>query len=350
MAIPYGQPGLRLARGVSADRELVRALQRDLRRLGYLRGGLDGEFGPETERAVRSLQYDLLFNDGHGDDGEAPVAFRDFNRVRIATVNGVLDDRLAACIEEILEDPRVPQLPRSDDPEADNRRVLDTLRTLETPDVPVPFLLAILRQESGLRHFRIPTPEDPDDFIVVGLDRNDAVHADRITSRGYGVGQFTLFHHPARPEEVQEVMLDPVRNAEQAVRKLKEKFDGFVIGGSPGARADDRLAEVGAGPLRLCRYPADDSRFLKDCRRCAIESPPLTIGPETPLFPGSPERFHPTQYHPETRYEAVPDRKAFGCDWPYAARRYNGSGINSYHYQAQVLRRLVEDSVLATSV
>jgi hypothetical protein len=37
----------------------------------------------------------------------------------------------------------------------------------------------------------------------------------------------------------------------------------------------------------------------------------------------------------------VPDRKQFGCDWPYAARRYNGSGVNSYHYQAQVLLRIL---------
>ncbi len=57
----YGRRGLRLARGTPAAPELVRALQRNLRRLGYLRAGLDGRLGPETERAVRSLQHDLLF-------------------------------------------------------------------------------------------------------------------------------------------------------------------------------------------------------------------------------------------------------------------------------------------------
>jgi hypothetical protein len=36
----------------------------------------------------------------------------------------------------------------------------------------------------------------------------------------------------------------------------------------------------------------------------------------------------------------VPDRAKLGCDWPYAVRRYNGSGVNSYHYQYQVLQRL----------
>jgi hypothetical protein len=36
----------------------------------------------------------------------------------------------------------------------------------------------------------------------------------------------------------------------------------------------------------------------------------------------------------------VPVRKNIGCDWPYAIRRYNGAGINSYHYQAKVLKNL----------
>ena len=28
---------------------------------------------------------------------------------------------------------------------------------------------------------------------------------------------------------------------------------------------------------------------------------------------------------------------------PYAVRRYNGSGVNSYHYQAQVLLRVLNE-------
>jgi hypothetical protein len=347
MAVPYAQPGVMLARWTPGEPELVQALQLDLRRLGYLRGGLDGRFGPETERAVRSCQYDLLFNDGRGSDGEAPVALREFNYGRIATVNGIVDERLAVCIEGMLDDPRVAQLPRSENSEEDNRRVFDALRTLETRDVPRPFLLAILMQESGLLHFRVPTPEDPDDFIVVGLARHDGAHPDRITSRGYGVGQFRLFHHPPRPEEVEEVMLDPVRNVARAIRELREKFDRFVIGTSSGTRADERLVEIGWTPLRFCRYPPNDPRFLIDCLRCAAEAPRFSIGPETPLFLDSPERFHPTQYHPERHYGDVPDRSALGCDWPYAVRRYGGSGINSYHYQTQVLRRFLQDPVLA---
>src|SRR5436853_6435403 len=131
MTLVYNKSGLRLARALRAGRELVRALQLDLRRLGYLRGGLDGAFGAETERAVRALQSDLLVNDGRGPDGEAPMVLRAFNRGRVTAVNGVVDERLAACVEDILADARVVMLPRSDDPEAENRRVRDALRVLD---------------------------------------------------------------------------------------------------------------------------------------------------------------------------------------------------------------------------
>ncbi|HET7876047.1 MAG TPA: peptidoglycan-binding domain-containing protein [Methylomirabilota bacterium] len=345
MTVVYRRPRLRLARGEPVEPELVRALQRDLRALGYLRGGLDGGFGPETERAVRALQHDLLFNDGRGRDRDAPVAVRDFNAGRVARVDGLVDEGLAACVEALLEDPRVPPLPRSDAPARDNARALEAIGALERCPVPVPFLLTVLAQESGLLHYRLPTPRDPDDYLVVGLDRNDAGQPDRITSRGYGVGQYTLFHHPPWPEEVTEVMLDPAGNVQRAIAELRDKFDRFVMGSTPGTRADDRLAEVGPGALRACRYSEGDPRFQTDCGRCAAAAPRVTLGADTPLFPGSPEQLRPTPYHRETRYEDIPDRAAFGCDWPYVIRRYNGAGINSYHYQAQVLRRLLESPV-----
>ena len=340
--VPYRHPGLVLAVGGAAPAELVRALQRDLRALGYLRAGVDGRFGPGTAAAVRSFQYDLLFNDGTGRDGKAPVAMRAFNQGRVTVTDGRVDERLAACIEAALDDPRVPKLPRSDTPAEDNRRALDAVRALAGTDVavPIPFLLAVLTQESGLQHFRVPTGGDTDDFIVVGLDRNNEGRADHITSRGYGIGQYTLFHHPPRREEVESVMVDPVRNVGRAVRELREKFDHFVAGATSGTRADDRLAEIGTGPLRLCRHPASDPRFLRDCHTCASHAPALRITTGTPCFKGSTVSFCPTEYHPATSYADVPDRAHVGCDWPYAVRRYNGGGVNSYHYQVQVMKRL----------
>lgn len=331
----YRRPGLRLHRGMPMSPR-VAELQRDLRSLGYLRTGLDGQFGEGTERAVRGLQLDLMKNDGRGPDGAAPVALRDFNHGRVLDATGIVDGRLAACIEDLLAADPVPRIPRADDPAVENGKVLDALRTLTGLPVPRPVLLAILQQESGFLHFRVPTAANPDDFIVVGLDRNDAGDPDRVTSRGYGAGQYTLFHHPPRPDEVTTVMLDPVRNVAHAIAELKTKFEGFVTGPTPGTRADDRIAEIGAtAALRRCRYDATDPRYQAACRECALAAPAVTVA------------LPPTPYHPADRYDAVPDRAHFGCDWPYAIRRYNGSGVNSYHYQAQVLRRLAHDRQLA---
>ena len=36
----------------------------------------------------------------------------------------------------------------------------------------------------------------------------------------------------------------------------------------------------------------------------------------------------------------MPIRARFECDWPYAVRLYNGGGMDSFHYQAQVLLNL----------
>jgi hypothetical protein len=325
---------------------LAQALQEDLRALGYLRSGIDGRFGGGTGSAVRALQLDLLTGSQHGRDGDAPVALRTFNRGRVAAPTGVVDERLARCIEDLLGDHRIPALPRSADPVEANREALAQIQRLVGLPVPRAFLVAIFLQESGGWHYRQPGPGDRDDFIVVGLDRNDASQPDRITSRGYGIGQFTLFHHPPTPSEVATVMVDPTRNAQRAVGELRNKYERFVAGATPGGRADDRVAEIGTGPLRPCRYPATDPRFMTDCARCVVEHL-VDIAPGSRLNRATTDTLHPTQYHPETQYARVPDRAKLGCDWPYAVRRYNGSGVNSYHYQYQVLQRLTRPPISA---
>jgi len=77
----------------------------------------------------------------------------------------------------------------------------------------------------------------------------------------------------------------------------------------------------------------------------------ITVRPaqaaNTPLYPSTTETLHPTEYHPETTYKKIPDRAKLGCDWPYAVRRYNGSGVNSFHYQYEVLRRLTRPPLTA---
>jgi hypothetical protein len=61
-----------------------------------------------------------------------------------------------------------------------------------------------------------------------------------------------------------------------------------------------------------------------------------------PLYRGAGETWQPTEYYHSADYSGVPDRAQFPCDWPYAARRYNGGGINSYHYQMRILLNVLD--------
>lgn len=345
MPLSYQQAGLVLKRpGTSATDAQIRDLQRHLRALGYLRQGIDGAFGGGTEGAVKSLQHDLLHNDGGGSDGQAPVRVRDCNDGRVVTVTGEVDQGLAACIADMLDDAAFPKLPATDDPVARNREIPATLAALPAGTAPGPFLLAVLQRESNLKHFHEPRPGDEDSFVMVGLDRN-AGESHIVTSRGYGVGQFTLFHHPPRAEEVQEIMTDVGRNLQKAAEELREKFDDFVNGATSGTKADDRLEEFGTGALRLCKFAAGDPRFIKDCKNCAQEAGAQDIEENvTPWHDGTASTYRSTQYYDYDRldFSGVPIRRNFECDWPYAVRRYNGSGPNSYSYQALVLKKLLE--------
>ncbi len=129
--LSYQQAGLVLKRpGEGASDAQIRDLQRHLRALGYLRQGIDGAFGRGTEGAVKGLQHDLLHNDGGGRDGRAPVGVRDYNDGRVAAVTGEVDQGLAACIADMLDDAAFPKLPSADDPVARNREIPATLAAL----------------------------------------------------------------------------------------------------------------------------------------------------------------------------------------------------------------------------
>lgn len=335
--LSYRQPGLVLAVDSPAARQQVCDLQHDLRSLGYLRRGIDGAFGPGTQQAVRALQFDLLHNAGTGSDGSAPVRVVDYNRGRVAAVDGRVDQSLVEVISDILDDARFPKLPFSKTPAADNQKIAIQIAALPSTRVPTPYLVAILKQESGMMHFVVPAGADQDDFVVVGCDTNSG-DPSAITSRGYGAGQYTLFHHPPRPEEVTGLILDPGHNVARAADLLRDKFDGFVNG--PTSTADDRIAEIGKGPLRICKYAPSDPRYMTDCRACCAAAGFRDTAAGLPVFPGSSTTWAPTQYYGSASYKNVPVREKIGCDWPYAVRRYNGGGINSYHYQAKVLKNL----------
>jgi hypothetical protein len=342
MSASYLKSGLTLSETAVNDPDPVRDLQHDLRALGYLRSGIDGAFGKGTTQALRALQFDLLHTSKPGSDGTPPVSMAAFNKGRVTAITGVLDQGLAACLQELLSDPDVPQLPQSPNPGADNQRAMDAILRSSGQRAPAPFVGAMVMQESNGQHFRVPTGRDADAFIIVGLDRNDASEAnktDHITSRGYGVGQYTLFHHPPTHAEVSDLMLNPTANASHAFTELRLKFDRFLVG--PDNVADERKKEHPLLPLRECRYARSDARFMQACKDCAARVRHVTIRPGDAVFTDSPTQYASTQYYPSAKYDNVPDRAEFLCDWPYAVRRYNGSGVNSYHYQTRVLLNLL---------
>ncbi|HEX2831845.1 MAG TPA: peptidoglycan-binding domain-containing protein [Thermoanaerobaculia bacterium] len=334
----FVKEGLTLKKGMPESQE-VRDLQQALRELGYLRSGVDGNFGSGTETGLKALQYDLLHNDGSGSDAQAPVAVTSFNQGRVTAVTGVCDQNTAQCVADMLGHASFVRLPISDDPVTANKVVVEKIAAAKSTKVPMRFIASILKQESDLKHYN-----EQDGVITLGLDRNDDATSYAVTSRGYGAGQFTIFHHPPRAEEVSDFMDDVEKNLSKSEEELREKFDRFVNG--PSSTADDRQKEIGSGPLRVCKYDPNDSRYLSDCRQCAIDAGSRDIVENvTPVYAGSPTLFKPTQYYNSGNYSNIPKRESFGCDWPYAIRRYNGGGINSYHYQVRILRN-VRDLVL----
>jgi peptidoglycan hydrolase-like protein with peptidoglycan-binding domain len=329
----FVKPGLTLQKGMANCQE-VRDLQQALRELGYLRGGVDGNFGSGTESGVKALQYDLLNNDGKGSDGQAPVTIKSYNKGRVPGVTGIVDQATAQCVADILGDPAFIRLPVADDPVSANKTVLSKIAAARSTTVPIRFIASILKQESDLKHYN-----EKDAVITLGLDTNNAAQAFAITSRGYGAGQFTIFHHPPRQDEVNDFMNDVDKNLGKAEKELREKYDKFVNG--PSSTADDRRQEIGSGPLRICKYASTDPRYLTDCQKCAVDAGSRDIVEGvTPVYAGSPTLFTSTQYYSPGGYTNIPKREAIGCDWPYAVRRYNGGGINSYHYQVRVLRNV----------
>jgi hypothetical protein len=339
----YVVPGLILSSNPAFSQQTL-DLQRDLRSLGYAKGPIDGVYGSSTIKAVQALQYDLLHNDGlsSGGDGQAPVAMRNYNKGKVNALTGSVDQDLASCIVAMLNDPAYPKIPTSGDPVADNASAVAAIKAMTPSPVPIPFLIAILEQESGCCHYHVPHEANTDSFVTVGLDCNNPATPVAITSRGFGIGQFTLFHYPPTQSEMNNQITDPVRNVNQAVSDLSDKFTHFVAGNTSETLSDDRVADFGHGPLRRCQYSPTDPKYMTDC--CACLSTAVSINIQsgvTSLFAGSANTYQKTQYH-KGNYSNIPIRSAIPCDWPYAVRRYNGSGPNSYDYQCEVLLRILD--------
>lgn len=341
----YAVAGLVLSQS-SVFSSQVQELQQDLRSLGYGRGPIDGIFGPGTANVVEALQFDLMNNDGSSsqNDGSAPVAVKSYNNGSVTALTGVVDQGLVACIGAMLADPAFPKLPASSNPAGDNQSAIAAVTSLASPPVPIPFLMAILMQESACMHYQVPGGANIDNCVTIGLDRNNKAVPAAITSRGFGIGQYTLFHHPPTADEVAGVIADPAKNVQQTVSVLNGKYNNDVNGSTPDTQADDRIAEVGAGALRSCQYQPGDSRHMADCANCLASATLANIiAGVTPVYAGSQLTYGKTQYHLGS-YQNVPVRANIPCDWPYAVRRYNGGGVDSYDYQAEVLLRVLKSA------
>ena len=153
-------------------------------------------------------------------------------------------------------------------------------------------------QESNQRHYQVPAGSNADNFVTVGLDRNNGANSSAISSRGYGIGQFTLFHHPPTPAEVSGVITDPVQNAQAAIAEFRAKFDNYVNG--PTDTADDRQKEA-SGPLRQCQYDSADPKYMRDCANCCLAAGTFNIvSGVTPVYDGAALTYAQTQYHKGT--------------------------------------------------
>lgn len=333
----YISPGLVLSLNPVFS-QTTQDLQRDLRALGYFAGPVDGVFGNVTRKGVLALQYDLMNNTGTGTDGNAPVVLKSYNNGSVTSLTGAVDQGLAACIGTMLDDDNFPKLPFSPDPANENQKALLDAAQAAASQVPLPFLLQILSQESGQRQFQVPEGANQDNFVTVGLDHNNETSPVPITSHGYGIGQFTLFHHPPRPEEIAGVVSNATLNVGSAISTFRAKFDHYIIG--PIDTAEDRIQEHGNAPLRQCRYPSGDALYMKDCSNCCRLAGTFDIvAGVTPVYAGAQTKYDVTQYH-KGDYTDVPVRANIPCDWPYAIRRYNGS----YDYQAEVLLRIAQQT------
>lgn len=335
----YLVPGLTLSMSTTFSTQ-AQDLQRDLRALGYFAGPIDGIFGHDTHNCVMALQHDLMNNTGTGKDGNAPVAIQSYNNGAVTAATGDVDQGTAACIAAMLNDANYPKIPASSNPADDNARALAAAQEAAAGKVPMPFLLQILAQESSQKHYQVPAGSSVDSFVTIGLDRNDAANPTAISSRGYGIGQVTLYHHPPTSDEVNGLISDPLLNVAGTVALFRSKFDEYVNG--PADTADERIQEVGTGALRECKYPAGDPMRMNDCANCCKAAGTFDIvAGVTPVYAGSAVTYNLTKYH-KGSYANVPVRANIPCDWPYAIRRYNGIGVNSYDYQAEVLLRIAQ--------
>src|SRR5262249_57401604 len=133
-----------------------------------------------------------------------------------AAIHGSVSKAAADCIAAPLAADAYPKVPNAADAAAANAAAVQLITNAPSTVAPTPFTLAMFRQESNLQHYRVPSGANSDNFVTLGLDTKFPEQQNRVTSRGYGLGQFTIFHHPPRPAQVAHFILDPAPNVAKA--------------------------------------------------------------------------------------------------------------------------------------
>jgi hypothetical protein len=92
----------------------------------------------------------------------------------------------------------------------------------------------------------------------------------------------------------------------------------------------------GNAPVKVKDYNGGRATGVTGSRQCLVDAGTADIREgESKFHKNTAGVFASTQYCDMNKsaalYRRVRKRANIPCDWPYAARRYNGSGINSYH-------------------
>jgi len=278
-------------------------------------------FNSKLSSAVKSLKWELINN-------------RSLSRFgNYSAVNDTVTNALVVTMESMVQDPEIGVVYGTKDYEGANSKVELRIKGFSSEEFPQPLMGAILYEETGLRWFR------PDGYPTIGLDFNDKSNPERITSRGFFVSQRTLFKYP-----VDQSRIDSMDSLDEDLnffsRHLENKYKKYIVSSKPSVRDDLRLESFSKSELRGCKYSPDDSKYMIDCKNCVegLKRRDYPLGVR--LAKGSSWKLRKTRYHKRDGYKNMPDFKEFPCDYLFAIRRYNGGGINSFHYLMQVLEHL----------
>ena len=125
---------------------------------------------------------------------------------------------------------------------------------------------------------------------------------------------------------------------------MRGKFDRFVIG--PDSRLTIAFTEAGSGPLRLCKFDSADPLYIATASTASSRRELRTSSLGKRPCRWLSDTYQATQHTKSLLRRTCPFRRNIACDWPYAVRRYNGSGPNSYDYQAEFLLKFCTPSRL----